>query len=73
MRDNKLWIYKKPENEADGMPTAIQELVLCKYCKHGEEVPMFKYYPDVTWCNKYSTSHNDDWFCADGRRVDNDA
>ena len=44
------------------------EIVRCKDCKHGEKVPTFKYYPDVTWCNKYLTSHNDDWFCADGEK-----
>ena len=44
------------------------EIVRCKDCKHGEKVPTFKYYPDVTWCNKYLTSHNDDWFCDDGKR-----
>ena len=43
-------------------------VVRCKDCKHGEKSPTFKYYPDVTWCNEYSTSHNDDWFCADGER-----
>lgn len=43
------------------------ELIRCKECKHGEKVPTFKYYPDMTWCNKYLTSHNDDWFCADGK------
>ncbi len=42
------------------------EIIRCKDCKHGEKVQTFKYYPDVTWCNKYSTSHNDNWFCADG-------
>ena len=42
------------------------EIVRCKNCKHGEKVQTFKYYPDVTWCNKHSTSRNDDWFCADG-------
>ena len=25
---------------------------------------------DVTWCNKHLTSNNDDWFCADGVRVE---
>ena len=44
-------------------------IVRCKDCKHGEKVPTFKYYPDVTWCNKYLTSYNDDWFCADGERA----
>ena len=24
------------------------EIVRCKDCKHGEKVPTFKYYPDVT-------------------------
>lgn len=45
-----------------------QPVVRCRDCKHGEKVPTFKYYPDVTWCNKYLTSHNDNWFCADGKR-----
>ena len=49
----------------DNQPDAI---VRCKDCKHGEKVPTFKYYPNVTWCNKYLTSHNDNWFCADGER-----
>lgn len=46
----------------------VSEVVRCKDCKHGEKVPTFKYYPNVTWCNKYLTSHNDNWFCADGER-----
>jgi hypothetical protein len=46
------------------------EIVRCKDCKHGEKVPTFKYYPDVTWCNKYLISHNDDWYCADGVEKD---
>jgi hypothetical protein len=69
MPDNKLWIYKKPENEADGMPTAIQELVLCKNCIKRKSDKCLLYWNEImddeTW--------NDDWFCADGRRVDNDA
>lgn len=46
------------------------EIVRCVNCKHGEKVPTFKYYPDMTWCNKYLTSHNDDWYCADGERAE---
>jgi len=46
-----------------------QTIVRCKDCKHGEKVPTFKCYPDVTWCNQHSTSHNDDWFCADGEQA----
>ena len=45
-----------------------RQIVMCKDCKHGEKVPTFKYYPDVTWCNQHSKSHNDDWFCADAER-----
>lgn len=47
-----------------------QEIVRCKDCKHGEKPQTFRYYPEITWCNKHSTSHNDDWFCADGERRD---
>ena len=46
----------------------LPKVVLCKDCKHGEKPPTFQYYPEITWCNKHSTSHNDDWFCADGER-----
>ena len=44
------------------------EIVLCNDCKYGVKSPTFRYYPKVTWCNKHSTSHNDEWFCADGER-----
>ena len=44
-------------------------VVRCKDCKHGEKAPTFEKYPDVTWCNKHLTSHNDDWFCADGEKA----
>jgi hypothetical protein len=44
------------------------KIVQCKDCKYGVKSPTFQYYPEVTWCNKYSTSHNDEWFCADGER-----
>ena len=54
--------YQKGYDDRDA------EIVRCKNCKHGEKVPTFKYYPDVTWCNQHSKSHNDDWFCADGER-----
>lgn len=43
-------------------------VVRCKDCKHGEKPPTFQYYPNLTWCNKYERSHDDDWFCADGER-----
>ena len=45
-----------------------QTIVRCKDCKHGEKSPTFRYYPNLTWCNKYERSHDDDWFCADGER-----
>ena len=48
------------------------ELIRCKDCKHGEKTSTFRYYPNLTWCNKYERSHDDDWFCADGE-VKNDA
>ena len=40
-------------------------LTQCKDCKYGEKLPTF-YHPNLTWCNKYERSHDDDWFCADG-------
>ena len=48
---------------------SLPEIVRCKDCEHGEKVQTFKYYSDITWCNKHSTSHNDDWYCADGEKV----
>ena len=45
-----------------------QEIVRCKDCKHGVKSPIFQYYPNLTWCNKHSQPHDDDWFCADGER-----
>lgn len=44
------------------------EIVRCKDCKYGVKPLTFSSYPNVTWCNQHSTSHNDDWFCADGIR-----
>ena len=43
----------------------IKELVRCKDCKHGEKAN------DVYLCGKlrgFGTSHNSEWFCADGER-----
>ena len=48
------------------------EIVRCKDCKHGVKSPTFQHYPTITWCNQHSTSHNDEWFCADGEREDED-
>ena len=64
----------QPVWKSECMNTKVDmvEVVRCKNCKHGEKSPTFKYYPDVTWCNKYLTSHNDDWFCADGKRREDD-
>lgn len=47
---------------------SLKEIARCKDCKHGEKLPTFQYHPNLTWCNKYERSHNDDWFCADGER-----
>lgn len=61
----------KEQDNCENCAIAIEDrqpVVRCRDCKHGEKVPTFKYYPDVTWCNKYLTSHNDNWFCADGER-----
>ena len=44
------------------------EVVRCKNCKHGVKSPTFRYYPEITWCNKYLKAHNDEWYCADGER-----
>ena len=44
------------------------EIVRCKNCKYGSKPILFQNYQNVTWCNQHSTSHNDDWFCADGIR-----
>ena len=41
-------------------------VVRCKDCRHGCKPSTFQYYPNLTWCNRHSTSHDDDWFCADG-------
>ena len=42
-----------------------QELVRCKYCKHGSidstSYPQF-------WCSVHSEYHKPEWFCADGER-----
>jgi hypothetical protein len=67
------WEY--PMDYAVAFDMAIEalsqpEIVRCKDCKHGEKPQTFRYYPEITWCNKHSTSHNDDWFCADGERRD---
>ena len=43
-----------------------KNVLRCKECKYGEKPPTFRYYPNLTWCNKYARSHDDDWFCADG-------
>lgn len=65
------WEY--PMNYAVAFDMAVEalsqpEIIRCWNCKHGEKSPTFKHYPDMTWCNKHLTSHNDDWFCADGER-----
>ena len=44
------------------------QIVRCKDCKHGEKTSTFRYYPNLTWCNKCLQTHGDDWFCADGER-----
>ena len=44
------------------------EIVRCKNCTYGVKSPTFQHYPNLTWCNKHSTTHNDEWFCADGER-----
>jgi hypothetical protein len=70
------WICKEMQmTRRDGTAVGVclaraKELVRCKDCKHGEKPQTFRYYPEITWCNKHSTSHNDDWFCADGERRD---
>ena len=47
-------------------PLNKQEIIRCKNCKHGKKSSTFRYYPNLTWCNKYKCSHDDSWFCADG-------
>lgn len=44
------------------------EIIRCGDCLRGEKLPMLQHYPNLTWCNRHSTAHNDDWFCADGER-----
>lgn len=48
----------------------VPQIVRCKDCIHGEKPPTFRYYPNLTWCNKYKLSHDDNWFCADGEKRD---
>ena len=45
-----------------------KQIVLCKECKHGEKSPILQYYPNLTRCNKYKRTNDDNWFCADGER-----
>lgn len=61
-----LVAYTEQEAEVCRQYSNMQELVRCKDCKYGEKTPTFRYYPNITWCNQHSTSHNDDWFCANG-------
>ena len=65
-----------PERNGERDPAYIEggivgELVRCKDCKYGVKPLTLSSYPNVTWCNQYSTSHNDEWFCADGKKRDN--
>ena len=48
--------------------TEMVAVTRCKNCKHGVKPPTFQHYPNLTWCNRYLTSHNDEWFCADGEQ-----
>lgn len=68
MDEAKAWVMITRLRDSTDEVIGMRPLVLCKDCKHGEKTPTFKYYPLVTWCNKYLTSHNDEWYCADGER-----
>lgn len=61
------WIMKDTKSIVETMKEMGYVMVVrCKDCKHGVKSATFRYYPNLTWCNQHSTSHNDDWFCADG-------
>lgn len=55
--------YLKGYKDRDG------EIVRCKDCIYKEEYPSpyWKY-----WCNRLKCGCDDDWFCADGEREDED-
>ena len=60
-------VLKQTISDIENQPT-IEPYVHCVECKHGEKLPTFQYYPNLTWCNKYERSHDGDWFCADGEK-----
>ena len=70
MKEYIIKVDEPSERVWDGSPKVFEtrELVRCKDCKHGEKSPTFRYYPNLTWCNQLSMTHNDDWFCAGGER-----
>ena len=47
-------------------------VVRCKDCRLGEK-NKGAYVREKTWCIRQETYHNDDWFCADGERRDDNA
>ena len=72
---DKDWIYYYSTDEVSNIAKYVikllnkqPQIVRCVECKHGEKSPTFRYYPNLTWCNKYERSHDDDWFCADGKK-----
>ena len=70
VKEDALVYIEELEERVAIMTEGQPEVVRCKDCKHGERPPTFNYYPNLTWCNKYERSHDDDWFCADGERND---
>lgn len=60
--DGHVFIYRPMKTKIE---IEEQELVMCKHCKHGEEVN------SVYLCGKsrgFGIAHEPDWFCADGER-----
>ena len=64
------WIVQGAVSDDIAKQRGYIELIRCKDCKHGEKTPTFQYHPNLTWCNKYERSHDDDWFCADAERIE---
>lgn len=68
-------IIKALESDLNDCKTVIAErsnVVRCKNCKYNSGRCQGIYIQFVT-CYKTGTPHKEDWFCADGKRRDDDA
>ena len=53
------------EQKRIGVDIHEQELVMCKHCKHATMISA-----GVVLCDRYNHVYADDWFCADGERME---